>query len=148
MTITLQCTHCNQPMQIAPRKPGSRVTCPVCGQAVTVPAAEPAGRAAPSGQAAVAAAIAAAAPARAAAATGQTAAPAIPSARRRPASEAATVRAAHPESLAATELNVPLIEPPADGVTLPLSVLILSLVFALAALGLAFFAGFLLGKSG
>lgn len=41
MTITLRCTHCNQSLAIAPRKRGSRLTCPACGGTLTVPALEP-----------------------------------------------------------------------------------------------------------
>ena len=40
MTITLRCAHCDQTLAIAPRKPGSRLSCPACGRPVTVPAAE------------------------------------------------------------------------------------------------------------
>src|SRR3990170_1437861 len=36
MTMTLRCTFCNQTMAIAPRKPGSRLSCPSCGRSITV----------------------------------------------------------------------------------------------------------------
>jgi hypothetical protein len=50
------------------------------------------------------------------------------------------------ESQSVRPEDLPMHVAPPDGVLLPKSVLILLIVFAVAALGIAFFAGFLFGK--
>lgn len=176
MTITLHCSHCNQSMAIAPRKPGSRVDCPSCGRSVVVPSADAADKPAsparengpalapsravdsPRGSADRAGAVAttlppartATAPAVASTATAAAGAATVPRNRNpKPA-------LAEPEVPFLPQLTAasPLLRPAElsartavpEGVVLPKSVLILLILFALAALGCAFFAGFLFGK--
>ena len=176
MTITLHCTHCNQSMAIAPRKPGSRVDCPSCGRSVVVPSGEAAdkpvspeparetaaapalSRAVESPRANADRVMATAAPrSRTATAPAVTSAPAIAAgavvAPRNQNPKPAIVEPEVPwlpqptagsPSLRPAELPARATAP--EGVVLPKSVLILLIVFALAALGCAFFAGFLFGK--
>ena len=176
MTITLHCTHCNQSMAIAPRKPGSRVDCPSCGRSVVVPSGEDAdkpvsperaretaaapalSRAVESPRASADRAVATAPPrSRTATAPAVTSAPAIA------AGAVVAPRNQNPKP-AIVEPEVPWLPQPTagspslrpaelparstapEGVVLPKSVLILLILFALAALGCAFFAGFLFGK--
>ena len=160
MTMTVRCTHCEQVMAIAPRKPGSRVTCPACGRSVTVPAAG-AGEPAPATPQHAGATGHAAAPRPAAA-------PAVGAHGRSPAVIGAAVAVGPAAVVAATparsepapsagpedldvrlpSTNHPTRPAPAHWVALPPVVLVLALLFALAALALAFFAGFLFGKHG
>lgn len=178
MTITLHCTHCNQSMAIAPRKPGSRVDCPSCGRSVVVPLADVAEKPvsptpvrenapalvpsraleSPRGGADRDGAVATALP-RARTAT----APAVSSTATATPGAATVLRNQNPKT-AMAEPDVPFLPQPTagsssvrpaemparvtapHGVVLPKSVLILLIVFALAALGCAFFAGFLFGK--
>ena len=175
MTITLHCSHCNQSMAIAPRKPGSRVDCPSCGRSVVVPSAEagdnpvsPAlereNAVAPSVSRAVDSprasadrgAAVATAPARPRTATAASVTSAPPTAALVPRNQNPRPAPVEPEvpwlpqptagspSLRSAELPARTAAP--EGVVLPKSVLILLIVFALAALGCAFFAGFLFGK--
>ena len=178
MTITLHCTHCNQSMSIAPRKPGSRVDCPSCGRSVVVPSADAAEK--PVSPAPVRENAPALAPSRAlespraGADRGGAVATALPRARTATAPAVSSTATATPGAAtvlrnqnpktAMAEPEVPFLPQPTaggpalrpaelsaraaapDGVVLPKSVLILLIVFALAALCCAFFAGFLFGK--
>ncbi|MBI3466805.1 MAG: hypothetical protein HY000_27650 [Planctomycetes bacterium] len=160
MTMTVRCSHCDQVMAIAPRKPGSRVTCPACGRSVTVHSAEAGTAAAPvppnapvaGGGGPVVGTVA-----------GQ-------AGRRRPTPElagqaaASPPRSVAPAALPPSELPAPIGQERAElslqtvhdavragrahWIALPPSVLILALVFALASLALAFFAGYLFGTHG
>ena len=159
--MTVRCTHCNQVMAIAPRKPGSRVTCPACGGTVTVPSPEAGHASAPVPQpAAVAGGVVP---------TLQTSP--VQTSRRRQTPEASRQAPAGGPSQSPVTPPPPPIEQPrpaspdvadlplqtmyearqadrANWIALPLSALILSLVFALAALIVAFLAGFLIGRHG
>jgi hypothetical protein len=178
MTITLHCTHCNQSMAIAPRKPGSRVDCPSCGRSVVVPAGDPTDKpASPVAAREVATARGSSRVSespRASADRGGAVATVLPKARTATTPAVSSVSSAtrsadtgprtqHPTpALPQPELpflpqpavgspsvrsaELPSHAPARDGVVLPKSVLILLIVFALAALGVAFFAGFLFGK--
>ena len=161
MTMMVRCSHCDQVMTIAPRKPGSRVTCPACGGSVTVPAPEAGRAAAPVPQpAAVAGAVVPMLPtspvqisrrretpeaSRQAPAASPTQSPAAPP--RRPAE---TNRTAGPDvaDLPHHAVHEARQAGRSNWIALPLSALILSLVFALAALIVAFLAGFLFGRHG
>jgi predicted RNA-binding Zn-ribbon protein involved in translation (DUF1610 family) len=140
MTITLQCGHCNQTMAIAPRKPGSLVSCPACGQGVVVPGAEGAKPAAVAAVAVVAPAPRAKEPVVARLPTRPAAAQVWPQ-------ETAWSPRVEPSTVAGAPVVNPTVDPP-RGLAVPLSVAILGLVFGLVSLGMAFVAGYLLGKHG
>ena len=175
MTITLHCSHCNQSMAIAPRKPGSRVECPSCGRIVVVPPGEAADGPmppAPERENAGSPALsrtAHASPAGvdrggAVATAPQRARTATASTVNSPMATAAVAPRHQSPKPGPGESEVPWLPQPAagtpslrpselparaaapEGVVLPKSVLILLIVFALAALGCAFFAGILFGK--
>ncbi len=168
MTMTLRCTHCDQTMSIAPRKPGSRVTCPACGRTVTVPEPElPNAPAAAAVRESVSPASGPSSPAPAHARVERGAALATAAPPPRVASTsptpAAAARAAHSRKLVASFETtdspetqrvdgggvpvLPLDRTAARSVVLPNSVAILAILLALAALALAFAAGFLFGRS-
>ena len=171
MTMTLRCSHCNQTMSIAPRKPGSRVTCPACGRNVIVPEAEPIAPTAPQSErrsvvpevasdspappsprgAVQSAAELATTPASARPrVSGGTQSPAQAAAPRRPVAgedsavgaELSNDRVTNVGDLSASSTRSTL----AGAVVLSRSIVIMAILFALAALGLAFLCGFLLGR--
>ena len=167
MTMTLRCTHCEQPMTIAPRKSGSRVTCPACGRDVTVPApgatesAERSPARGPANSAVVQDSSATAARPRSEAGAAIATAPDRPrDSKRNPARPAATA-ASHAMAAAGDETALSRTAPsePAgaagavwprpiapNSVMLPKSVVLAAILFALVALALAFFAGYLFGR--
>jgi len=172
MSITLRCTHCDQSMTIAPRKPGSRVTCPACGRNVIVPDPD---EAAKDDSPATPRETAAASPPNlkpAARDTGSIAATVVAPARTRATGQIVTPVTAEAIQRGQPSLDSPgeplktrplipnhhqpdvepalrLVQPQkAEAVVLPKSVVILALVIVLAALACAFFAGFLFGKFG
>ena len=178
MTMTLHCSHCNQSMAIAPRKPGSRVDCPSCGRSVVVPSGEIGDKpVSPAPEREIASPVApnrAVESPRASADRGGAVATALPRARTATAPVVSSAASA-PAGIAtgprnqnakpalaeadARSLSQPMSASPSvrpaelparatvpEGVVLPKSVLILLILFALAALGCAFFAGLLFGK--
>jgi ribosomal protein S27E len=160
MTITLQCEHCNQTMAIAPRKPGSQVTCPACGRGVVVPGAHGSRPAAMGAINAVPAALgtktavhsgAAAAPAE------RTKEPAIAALPARPTASPPTAKNRSHETAWSPRADSPVAADPFSAdrtavpkgvLTVPVSVVILCLVFALGSLVMAFAAGYLFGRHG
>jgi predicted RNA-binding Zn-ribbon protein involved in translation (DUF1610 family) len=162
MTITLRCSHCDQQIAIAPRKPGSRLQCPTCGRTVAVSASDlPRSSAAESlpregglanqstGGATVAERQpAVAALARRASPESGAADSAVPVHPLDHAAAAAEIRRAAPAAQPppSTQPGQPPEPDEADRVVLTRSILVLALLFAIAALACAFSAGILMGR--
>jgi len=157
MTVTIQCRHCNQSLAVAPRRPGSRLECPACGQSVVFPAPSEQGK---SLSAPANSQLAEATSPRAVESpgplVGQRPKGALPTGERdliRPSSMSAglPVKAAPGQAS-----DAPRQEPQAprayesgalNEIVIPRSTCVLILLFALLALGAAFVAGYFWGRS-